>query len=184
MQDGACSHTGFLLGAFHLSTPRACTPSIHRCFSAQSGGALALTCSLQGGFGETPHKVSTDLGTEAPGKAQQSLASAIPNPPGKASGMAPHGIPRPSLSAACHAEGTAQKKTASLRRKPASVSIATARDGGYLRGAAWPVFRVPTCPCHPTGRTGCGWVTYYLPGGRRRPPARPPRDAAAWAGGT
>lgn len=131
-----------------------------------------------------PHKVSADLGAEAPGEAQQSFASAMPSPPSKASGMASRGIPRPSLLAACHAEGTAQKQPASLPRNPASVSIATVRDGGTHHGPARPVSCVPTHPCHPTSRTGCGWVSHYLPGGGRRPPAQPLWGCSRVGGGT
>lgn len=37
-------------------------------------------CSLQGGFGESPPRVSVDLDTEAPGEACQSFALAMPDP--------------------------------------------------------------------------------------------------------
>lgn len=69
--------------------------------------------------------MSVDLGTEAPGEAWQSLALAMAALP------AGQDIPDPSLPA-CHAEGTAQKQAALLWRKAASVSIATAGDGGCL----------------------------------------------------
>lgn len=84
-----------------------------------------------------PHEVSMDLGTEAPGEAWQSLASAMAALP------ASQDIPDPSLPA-CHTEGSAQKQPASLWRKAASVSIATARDGGCC---------VP-CPCELEQDTG------------------------------
>lgn len=163
---------------------RACTPLLPQCFRARSRGARGAPCSLQGGFGQSPWLVGADVGTEAPGEAQQSFTSAVPGPPGKASGTAPHGVPRPSLLAACHAEGTAQKQPASLRGKPASVSIATVRDGGTHRGAAWPVSRVLIRPCHPGSRTGCGWVSSYRPGGGRGPPAWLPWGRSCVGGGT
>lgn len=92
---------------------------------------------LKGRFWETPHKVSVDLSTEAPGEAWQSPASAMAALP------ASQDIPDPSLPA-CHTEGSAQKQPASLWRKAASVSIATARDGGCC---------VP-CPCELEQDTG------------------------------
>lgn len=114
--------------------------------------------------------MSADLATDAPGEAQQSIVSAVPGPPGKTSGMAPLGplsrlpaVPKVPLRNNQH------------RCVKSSFCL-------YSNSEGW---RVPTHPCHPTSRTHCGWVTYYLPRGRQETPSpATPGDAAAWVGGT
>lgn len=153
-------------------------PPVLQCPERGSPGGRVLTAGRVWG---DPLNVSLDLGAEAPGEAWQSCASAVPGPPGTTSSTTPHGIPRPSLPAACHAESTAQKQPASLlQRKPASVSIATARDGGYHRAAARPV-SLPVPVTQRAGQAVAG-VAITSRGEAGDPQPSPPGDAGVWVG--
>lgn len=115
--------------------------------------------------------MSADLCAEAPGEAWQSCASAVPGPPGTTSSVIPTRHPS-SLSPGClPCRKYAQKQPASLlRRKPASVSIATARDGGYHRAAARPV-SLPVPVTQRAGQAVAGVaITSWGEAGEPQPP--------------
>lgn len=80
------------------------------------------------------------------GPAEPCLGRAQPSQRGERQGTAQHPASLIPLSrlAALQKVQPALKQPASLLRKPASVSIATARDGEYHSTAAWPVSHVPT----------------------------------------